>query len=643
MVNIILPDGKNIELTDGATAYVLAETISKRLAQKAIAAEVNSEKRDLSAVLKSGDKVRIIAEPDADALDILRHSTAHLMANAVQNIFKDAKVTIGPVINDGFYYDFDYNGAFSPEDLEKVEAEMVRLATQDDKLVRSEVPIKDAVAKFAKLEENFKVELIEDLARDFGTESVSLYTQGAFTDLCRGPHVPSTGKIKHFKLLSVAGAYWRGDEKNKMLQRIYGTAFFKKEDLDAYLNMLEEAKRRDHRKLGKQLGLFMFDDEIGAGFPLYLPRGGQLRATLEEYERHEHLRRDYKVVYGPVLLKKDVWVRSGHYDNYRENMYFTEVDNTAFGIKPMNCVNHIAMYKSELRSYRDLPIRMFELGHVHRHEKSGALHGLMRVRAFTQDDAHLFCREDQLEEEIGGILDLIKDIFTMFGFEFTHAVATRPEKYVGTPEIWDLATKILISAMDKRSLPYTINEGDGAFYGPKIDVLLKDAIGRTWQCSTIQCDFNLPERFDISYIAEDGAKKRPVMLHRTILGSIDRFIGVLIEHFTGAFPFWLAPEQVRVMNITDGQAEYAKKIANELKLKGFRIETDLRNEKINFKIREAQLMKVPHMVIVGKSEQEANNVSIRLRNGENKNSLDFLKYIDILGVLDATKTLDLWR
>ncbi len=637
---VILPDGKQVELSDGATGLELAKAVSNSLAKKAVAVEVNGELKDLNATLNNNDTVRILTDADEESLEILRHSTAHLMAQAVIRLFPETKVTIGPVIDNGFYYDFERETPFTPEDLTAIEKEMNRIADEAHVVVRSEVTAKDAIERFTNENEPYKVEIIQDL----GADTVSLYTQGDFTDLCRGPHMPSTSKIRHYKLLSVAGAYWRGDEKNKQLQRVYGTAWFAKKDLDDYLNMLEEAKKRDHRRLGKQLKLFTIEDEAGAGFPIYLPRGGALRSTIEQFEREEHVKRGYDIVYGPAVLKKDLWVRSGHYENYKENMYFTEVDETEFGIKPMNCLSHILAYKSELRSYRDLPQRYFELGNVHRHEKSGVLHGLLRVRSFTQDDAHIFCRPDQLLEEIGGVLDFVKDVMDIFGFEFIYTVSTRPEeKYIGTVEIWDMATKALFEALDYKQLPYTINEGDGAFYGPKIDIKLKDAIGRYWQCATIQCDFNLPERFDISYIGTDGEKHRPVMLHRVILGSVDRFLGILIEHFAGAFPLWIAPVQVRVMNITDDSYEYANEVANKLKALGFRVDKDFRNEKIGFKIREAQLEKVPHMIVLGNQETEDGTISVRLRNGENKNGLDFSTYIGVLNSLVDSKSLELWR
>ncbi len=636
---IELLDGNKVEIPENSSSIDLAKSLSSQLAKKAIAAVVNDELRDITSPLKDSDKVKILTESDEEALEILRHSTAHLMAQAVVRLFPNTKVTIGPVIENGFFYDFDQATPFTPDDLIKIEKEMKKISSETIPLVRTEISAKDAIAKFGSEGENYKVEIINDL----GVDTVSLYTQGDFTDLCRGVHVPSTNKIKHFKLLSVAGAYWRGDENNPQLQRIYGTAFFTKEALDEYLNMLEEAKKRDHRKLGKQLKLFMLDDDAGAGFPIYLPNGGILRATLEQYERDEHLKRGYKIVYGPSILKSDLWIKSGHYENYKENMYFTQIDDMEFGVKPMNCLSHILIYKSELRSYRDLPQRYFELGTVHRHEKSGVLHGLMRVRAFTQDDAHIFCTVEQLQNEITDILKFVSDVMNMFGFEFTHTISTRPEKkYIGTLEAWDMATAALVDAMEVNNLAYTINEGDGAFYGPKIDIKLKDSIGRLWQCATIQCDFNLPERFDLSYIGDDGEKHRPVMLHRVILGSVDRFLGVLIEHFAGAFPLWIAPVQVKVMNISAGSIDYAEEVAKKLMMLGYRVEKDLRNEKIGFKVREAQGEKIPHMVIVGDGEMAEKTISVRLRDNSLKNNLAFDEYISILNNLVNSKSLELW-
>ena len=638
-MNITLPDGSALQVEENATLLDAAKKISNSLAKKSIAGVVNGHEVDLYTPLTDGDNIQILTESDPESLEILRHSCAHLMGQAVLRLFPEAKVTIGPVVENGFYYDFDRDEPFTPEDLEKIEKEMVKISNENLPVKRYEMSATDAVDRFTKENENYKVEIIQDL----GVDHVSLYEQGDFTDLCRGPHVSSTGKIKHFKLLSVAGAYWRGDENNRQLQRIYGTAWFTKKELDDYLNMLEEAKKRDHRRLGKQLKLFTFEEEVGAGFTIYLPKGGMLRAVLEQFEREEHIKRGYDIVYGPTILKSDLWIKSGHYDNYKENMYFTEVDGQEFGIKPMNCLNHIMIYKNDLHSYRDLPIRYFELGTVHRHEKSGVLHGLMRVRAFTQDDAHLFCRPDQLQKEIIDILDFVKYVMDIFGFEFIHTVSTKPEeKYIGSDEIWETATNALVEALNAAGLSYTVNEGDGAFYGPKIDIKLKDALGRLWQCATIQCDFNLPERFDLSYVGQDGEKHRPVMLHRVILGSVDRFLGVLIEHFAGAFPVWISPTQVKVMNISENSADYAAEINKQLKQAGFRSEVDLRNEKIGFKIREAQMEKVPHMIVVGDNEMNEKKISVRLRNGETKNNLDFSTYISILKSLVESKTLDLW-
>lgn len=637
-MNVLLPDGAKLDVQDGATAYDVAKQISVGLAKKAIACEINGTPKDIYAELTDGDTIKIITDKDPEALEIIRHSTAHLMAQAVLRLFPEAKVTIGPTIKDGFYYDFDMGDKkFTPDDLKAIEKMMAKIVGEANPISRRDVKSADALKEFA--DEPYKVELITDI----GDDEVSLYEQGDFTDLCRGPHVDNTKRLKHYKLLSVAGAYWRGDEKNKMLQRIYGTSWATKEDLENYLNMLEEAEKRDHRKLGKQLKLFMFDEEVGAGFPIYLPNGGALRNVLETFEKQEHIKRGYDIVFGPAILKQDMWKKSGHYDNYRENMYFTTIDDVEFGVKPMNCLAHMMVFKSDIRSYRDLPQRYFELGNVHRHEQSGALHGLMRVRAFTQDDAHLFCTPEQLNDEIIGIIDFVNDVVDLFGFEYEIEVSTRPDKYIGDIENWDKATEALFEALRTKDLPYEINEGDGAFYGPKIDIKLKDAIGRYWQCATIQVDFNLPERFDLNYIGEDGQKHRPVMLHRVILGSVDRFLGILTEHFAGAFPIWIAPKQVRIINVTDAQADYCKEIERKLKAEGFRVDSDLRNEKMGFKIREAQMEKIPHMIIIGQNEMDKNLVSVRLRDGENKNELDFSTYFGVLRELDKNKTLELWK
>ncbi len=532
------------------------------------------------------------------------------MAAAVQDLFPGVQVTIGPAIEKGFYYDFDYKRPFTPEDLEKIEKRMEELIKEDHPFIRKEVSREEAITRFKEMGEHYKVELIEELPEG---ETISLYESGPFVDLCRGPHITSTGKIGAVKLLSVAGAYWRGDERNPMLQRIYGISFPSKEELDEYLNFLEEAKRRDHRRLGRELDLFSIRDEVGPGFVIYHPKGALVRTLLENYEKEEHLKRGYDIVIGPMLLKAGLWEQSGHMDHYREFMYFTEVDDEIYGIKPMNCISHILIYKSRIRSYRDLPIRYFELGTVHRHEKSGVLHGLLRARAFTQDDAHIFCTPDQLQDEIVGVMEFIDEVMGVFGFSYEVEISTRPEKSIGSDEIWDKATNALKDALEKLGMPYDICEGEGAFYGPKIDVKLTDAIGRKWQCGTVQCDFALPERFDVTYVDSDGERKRPVMIHRVILGSIDRFLGVLIEHYAGAFPTWLAPIQARIMPITDAQAEYAKSVLEKMKAAGIRADADLRNEKLNLKIREAQVEKVPYMCIVGKREMEAGTLSLRSR------------------------------
>lgn len=544
-------------------------------------------------------------------LDMLRHSTSHIMAQAVQDLFPEAKVAIGPSIDTGFYYDFDYAPGFTEEDLARIEGRMKELVKMDIPIVRKMVKKEEAIEMFHKMGESFKVELIEGI----GDPEVSLYTQGNFTDLCRGPHLPSTGQIGAFKLLSLAGAYWKGDEKNKMLTRIYGTAFPDESALNDYLQFLEEVKKRDHRRLGRELDLFSISDEVGAGLVIYHPNGALLRYILEDFERKEHLKRGYQFVVGPHILKLDMWKRSGHFENYRDNMYFTKVDDVEYGIKPMNCLSHIMVYRSTIRSYRDLPIRYFELGTVCRHEKSGVLHGLLRVREFTQDDAHIFLRQDQLHEEILNIIQFVHDVMGIFNFEYEMEISTRPEKYIGTLEDWNKAEQVLKDVLDSQGLPYDINEGDGAFYGPKIDVKLKDAIGRKWQCATIQCDFALPERFDLNYVDSDGKRKRPVMLHRVILGALERFIGILIEHYGGRFPVWLSPTQVIIMNITDEQEPYVKALQEEMINEGLRVDIDTRNEKLSLKIRDGAVRKVPYLIIAGKKEMASETVSVRVRDG----------------------------
>ena len=580
---------------------------------RVVALQVNGEKRDLSRAVEPEAELQPIFLESEEGLEILRHSTSHVMAMAVKGLFPGVKVTIGPAIENGFYYDFDYERPFREEDLPLIEEKMKEIIKADLPFAREEMSSSEAVELFRNDGEDYKVELIEDL----GEERVSLYTQGNFTDLCRGPHLPSTEKIKAFKLTKVAGAYWRGDEKRAMLSRIYGVAFEDKKALKKYFLKLEEAKKRDHVRLGKQLDLFSTHEEIGAGMIVWHPRGCMLRHIIEDFEIREHLKRDYELVKGPQILKTELWQRSGHFENYRENMYFTEIDNLSYGIKPMNCLSHMLIYKSHIRSYRDLPKRYFELGLVHRHERSGVLHGLLRVREFTQDDAHIICTPEQLDGEIKGVLHFVKDVMGIFGFDYELEISTRPKKSIGSDEDWERATNALVSAMEDIGLPYQINEGDGAFYGPKIDVKLKDALERTWQCATIQCDFTLPERFDLVYIDKEGRKSRPAMIHRVVLGALERFIGVLIEHYGGAFPTWLSPVQAMVLTVTDRAIPHGEKILGLLKEADVRAEGDFRNEKLGLKVREAQLQKIPYMLILGDKECEEGGVTPRLRNGDN--------------------------
>ncbi|MGD8352794.1 MAG: threonine--tRNA ligase, partial [Pseudomonadota bacterium] len=546
-----------------------------------------------------------------------------VMAQAVKRLYPEAKLAIGPPIEDGFYYDIDLPESITEEDLKRIEEEMDRIVAEKIPFEREVLTRDEAIRLFRKLGEDYKVEMIEDMDED----TVSIYRQGDFVDMCRGPHVPDTGYVKSYKLLHTAGAYWRGDEHNKMLQRLYGTSWYDKKDLKAYLDRLEEARKRDHRKLGRELDLFSIDEEAGPGLVIWHPRGALLRTILEDFEKREHLKRGYQIVMGPQMLKADLWKRSGHWDNYKENMYFTEVEGIQYGIKPMNCVAHMLIYKSSIRSYRDLPLRYFELGTVHRHEKSGVLHGLLRVRGFTQDDAHIICTPDQLNTEIRGVITFVRDVMGVFGFEYEMEISTRPEKSIGSEDDWERATSALKQALDDEKIPYKINEGDGAFYGPKIDVILKDAIGRMWQCATVQCDFALPERFDLEFVGADGGRHRPIMLHRVILGSIDRFLGVLIEHYAGAFPPWLSPVQVKILTITDRSANYARSVAERLREEGFRIESDLRNEKIGYKIREARLEKVPYMLILGDREADTGAVAVRHREDGDRGTVSLDEFI----------------
>ena len=592
--------------------------------EKMAAIKINGEIKDLSAEINSSAQIEPVCTTSEEGLQIVRHSAAHVMAEAVKDLFPGVKVTIGPAIKDGFYYDFDYERRFEAKDLPDIESKMAEIIDKDLAFIRSEVPREEAIDLFKAQGEPYKVELLEDLSE----EKVSIYRQGNFTDLCRGPHVPSTGKIKAFHLTNVAGAYWKGDEHNAMLSRIYGVAFADQESLDAHLKNLEEAKKRDHRLLGRQLDLFTIRDDVGPGMVIFHPNGAMLRHILEEFMIVEHLKRGYELAQGPQLLKTELWKKSGHFDHYREHMYFTSVEDQSYGIKPMNCVAHMLIYSSKLRSYRELPKRYFELGTVHRHERSGVLHGLIRARQFTQDDAHILCTHEQLKGEIKSILDFVRDIMAIFGFDYDLEISTRPTKSIGTDEDWERAIHALIESVEEHNLPYQINEGEGAFYGPKIDVMLKDALERSWQCATIQCDFALPDRFDLTYVGADGEKHRPAMIHRVILGSIERFLGILIEHYAGAFPVWLAPVQSIVLTITDRNIPYGEDLSKTLFGAGIRVEADFRNEKLSFKVREAQMKKIPYMLVVGDKEMETGHVTVRLRDGRNLPSMSPGELID---------------
>lgn len=608
-------EGQVFDVQSGVSCRdALKGALSGKKFKNVVACRCNGAPLDLIATVPADTTaIEPVYADSPEGLELIRHSAAHIMAEAVQKLFPGVKVTIGPAIDSGFYYDFDYERPFSVDDLEAIEAEMQKIVAAALPFTRTEMSKDEAIALFEGMGETYKVEIVRDIPAD----TVSVYRSGQFVDLCRGPHIPDTSFVKAFKLLSVAGAYWRGDEKNRMLSRVYGTAFADPKALKDYLHQIEEAKRRDHRKLGQQLDLFAFHEDVAPGMVYWHPKGMLLRTILEDFLRKEHLKRGYELVQGPQLLRREVWEKSGHYDNYRENMYFTVIDDNAYGVKPMNCVSHMLIYKSHLRSYRDLPRRMFELGVVHRHEKSGVLHGLLRVRQFTQDDAHILCRPDQLEAEIIGVIALVRDLMGLFGFDYRIVISTRPEKSIGSDEDWDRATNALIGAVATAGLSYTINEGDGAFYGPKIDIKVTDAIGREWQLSTIQVDFTLPDRFDLVYIGQDGERHRPVMVHRAILGSLERFIGVLTEHFAGAFPTWIVPVQARLLTVTDAQNDFAQGARETLAATGLRVEADTRNEKLGYKVREAQLEKIPYILVVGDKEVEAGGVNVRLRTGEN--------------------------
>ena len=625
-MKITLKDGSSKEYAQSMSVIDIAKDISEGLARVATAGEVDGEDVDLRTVIDKDCELNILTFNDEKGKGAFRHTTSHIMAQAIKRLYPDTKLAIGPSIEDGFYYDIDRETPLVAEDLEKIEAEMKKIVKEDLPIKQYTMPRAEAIAYFKEKDEPYKVELIEDLPED---SVISFYSQGEFTDLCAGPHLMSTKPVKAFKLTSLAGAYWRGSEKNKMLQRVYGTSYPKKAELEEYLHMMEEAKKRDHRKLGKELGLFMMREE-GPGFPFFLPKGMELKNQLLDYWREIHKKAGYVEISTPIMLSRHLWETSGHWDHYKDNMYTTVIDDEDFAIKPMNCPGGILVYESEPRSYRDLPLRMGELGLVHRHEKSGQLHGLMRVRCFTQDDAHIFMTPEQVRDEIKGVVKLINEVYSLFGFKYHVELSTRPEDSMGSDEDWDMATEALRGALDDLGLPYVVNEGDGAFYGPKIDFHLEDSIGRTWQCGTIQLDFQLPLRFNLEYTGADGEKHRPIMIHRVIFGSIERFIGILIEHFAGAFPTWLAPVQVKVLPISDKYMDYAQKVLDELNNSGVRAEIDTRAEKIGYKIREAQMKKIPYMLVVGAKEEEDGLVSVRSRfeGDEGQKSLtDFLAAI----------------
>ncbi|HHV29405.1 threonine--tRNA ligase [Acetivibrio mesophilus] len=631
MIKVTLKDGSVKEYDKGITVKEVAESISAGLARVALAGEVNGQVKDLDYRLEDDCVLSLLTFDDDGGKHAYRHTSSHIMAQAVKRLYPEAKLAIGPSIENGFYYDFDVEKPFSVEELENIEKEMQKIIKEDLKLERFTLPRDEAIKFMEERNEPYKVELIRDLPEG---ETISFYKQGEFVDLCAGPHIESTGKVKAFKLMSVAGAYWRGNEKNKMLQRIYGTSFNKKSELDAYITRIEEAKKRDHRKLGRELDLFDIYEE-GPGFPFFMPKGMVLRNTLEEYWREEHNKAGYQEIRTPIILNEELWHRSGHWDHYKENMYFTKIDEGDYAIKPMNCPGGMLVYKRKLHSYRDLPQRMAELGLVHRHELSGALHGLMRVRCFTQDDAHIFMTPDQIESEVVAVINLIDDFYKVFGFKYHVELSTRPENSMGSDEDWERATNALKNALEQKGINYKINEGDGAFYGPKIDFHLEDSIGRTWQCGTIQLDFQMPERFDLTYVGADGEKHRPVMIHRVVFGSIERFIAILTEHFAGAFPVWLSPVQVKILPIVEKQHEYVDEIKRALEEKGIRVEVDLRNEKIGYKIREAQLEKVPYMLVIGDREMENRAVAVRSRKDGDLGSMPLEDFVN--KIVEAVK------
>ena len=627
-VKIILPDGSAKEYAAGTTLGEAVKQLSNSLAKKVLAANVNGELTDLREELVDGSEVAFLTFEDDGGKHTLRHTASHILAQAVKRLWPEAKLAIGPAIDKGFYYDIDMEHTLTPEDLGKIEKEMSRIVKENLPITKSVMSRQEAIEFFKSKNEDYKVELIQDLPED---AIISCYSQGDFIDLCAGPHVASTGKVKAFKLQSIAGAYWRGDEKNKMLQRIYGTAFEKKEELDAYLHMLEEAAKRDHRKLGKELGLFVIKEE-GPGFPFFLPKGMALRNELENFWREVHHEFDYEEIRTPIILNKQLWETSGHWFHYRENMYTTIIDEEEYAIKPMNCPGGILVYQNEMHSYRDFPLRYAELGLVHRHELSGALHGLFRVRAFTQDDAHVFMLPDQMQTELMKVIELFDRIYSQFGLKYHVELSTKPDNAMGDDAIWEAATEALRNAIEAKGIPYVINPGDGAFYGPKLDYHIEDSLGRTWQCGTIQLDMNLPERFQIDYVGEDGQKHRPIMIHRACFGSMERFIGILTEHYAGAFPTWMAPVQVKILPISEKHVEYAKELAKQMHRDYVRVEVDDRSEKIGYKIRQAQMAKVPYMLVVGDKEIEEGTVNVRKHGGDELGSVPFEEFFNSIKI-----------
>ena len=627
-VKIILPDGSAKEYAAGTTLGEAVKQLSNSLAKKVLAANVDGELTDLREELVDGSKVEFLTFEEDGGKHTLRHTASHVMAQAVKRLWPEAKLAIGPAIDKGFYYDIDMEHTLTPEDLTKIEKEMSRIVKENLPITKSVMSRQEAIEFFKSKNEDYKVELIEDLPED---AVISCYAQGDFVDLCAGPHVASTGKVKAFKLQSIAGAYWRGDEKNKMLQRIYGTAFEKKEELDAYLHLLEEAAKRDHRKLGKELGLFVIKEE-GPGFPFFLPKGMALRNELENFWREVHHEFDYEEIRTPIILNKQLWETSGHWFHYRENMYTTIIDDEEYAIKPMNCPGGILVYQNEMHSYRDFPLRYAELGLVHRHELSGALHGLFRVRAFTQDDAHVFMLPDQMQSELMKVIELFDRIYSQFGLKYHVELSTKPDNAMGDDAIWEAATEALRNAIEAKGIPYVINPGDGAFYGPKLDYHIEDSLGRTWQCGTIQLDMNLPERFQIEYVGEDGQKHRPIMIHRACFGSMERFIGILTEHYAGAFPTWMAPVQVKILPISEKHVEYAKELAKQMHRDYVRVEVDDRSEKIGYKIRQAQMAKVPYMLVVGDKEVEEGTVNVRKHGGDELGSVPFEEFFNSIKI-----------